>query len=73
MTNKNVALMYGKLCAVLLGCKKDVLRFERGNAVAGVRIRAVMQDVRSGAKDMRDEIQKIKKDRKQRKQDAKES
>lgn len=71
MPLRHIELMHEKLSAILVSAKKDVLKFDRGNNTAGIRIRAVMQDVRNGAKDIRDEIQRIKRIRKQIKKDAK--
>ena len=68
-----IANMHSKLWNIALECRKDVLKFQRGNNTAGIRIRAMMQDIRNTAKDIRDEIQKVKKVRKKRKQDAKKS
>jgi len=43
--------------------KEDVEKFEKGNGLAGARIRKVMQDVKALAQDVRFEVSEIKEKR----------
>lgn len=44
--------------------ESDLMKFENGNTAAGIRARAIMQEVRQKAKSIRAEIQKMRKQRK---------
>ena len=50
-----------KMVQKLLESELDVKKFDRGNQIAGLRIRKVMQQIRAMAHEIRAEIQIIKK------------
>ena len=52
---------YKQLVDMVKSYEKDYRKFyEKGNKTAGIRLRKHMQDLRSYAKDIRDEVQEIK-------------
>lgn len=55
--------MLKSLITTASAAELDLRKFSRGNTAAGVRARAVMQDVRSQAKGIRAEVQRIRKTR----------
>ncbi len=54
----------GQIVSMIDEAEPDMRKFERGNATAGIRVRAKMQDIRRMAKSVRVDIQSIKKVRK---------
>ncbi len=52
---------YKQLVDMVKSYEKDYRKFyEKGNKTAGIRLRKHMQELRSYAKDIRDEVQEIK-------------
>lgn len=62
--------MLQSLVANAKAAETDLMKFENGNTAAGIRARAIMQEVRQRAKKIRAEIQKIRKQRKAEKSDT---
>ena len=56
----------------LLDSQKDIRKFDKGNQRAGIRIRAMLKEVRIKAHETRMEIQRIKHRRKKERKKARE-
>lgn len=61
---KKIENMVVGIVESLLSVQKDVRKFDHGNQRAGVRVRKVMQEIKSDSQSVRDEIQAIKRSRK---------